>query len=203
VADEKKPRKSNAPRLRFDGGAKAIGRPRTKLEDLPENWKQIMMEEARNGGSAVAWKVKLGIGHTAYDTLIEDYEEFRSTVETCKMLSQLWHETVGRNMMVGANGNAVVWKFAMQNQFGWRDRQQLSGDPEAPIQQSVTVKNQSLSKEELIAELQARGLPTEFLKDCHGLQGCLRQADAEGRKNFEEAMKGHSQKVYGAWRKSE
>jgi hypothetical protein len=164
MADEQKPKKRrNEPRLRFDKNP--VGRPRTKIEDLPENWKQKMLDCAQGGGSTVSIMVTLGIGHTAFETLLQDSEEFRSTVESCRLLAQNWHETVGRNMMVGANGNAVAWKFAMQNQFGWRDKQQLSGDPEAPIQQSVTVKKQNLSKEELIAELRARGLPTEFLKD--------------------------------------
>lgn len=164
MADEQKPKKrKNEPRLRFDKNP--VGRPRTKIEDLPENWKQTMMDCAQGGGSTVSIMVALGIGHTAFETLLQDSEEFRTTVEACRLLAQNWHETVGRNMMVGANGNAVAWKFAMQNQFGWRDKQQLSGDPEAPIQQSVTVKKQNLSKEELIAELQARGLPTSMFED--------------------------------------
>ena len=164
MTDEKKPKKrKNEPRLRFDKNP--VGRPRTKIEDLPENWKQAMMECAQGGGSTVSIMVVLGIGHTAFETLLKDSEEFRTTVETCRLLAQHWHETVGRNMMVGANGNAVAWKFAMQNQFGWRDKQQLSGDPESPIQQNVSVAKRNLAPEELKAELEARGLPTEFLKD--------------------------------------
>lgn len=164
MAEQKKPRKSNKPRTRFEK-PNPVGRPRTTIEDLPAGWQDIMKQAAQGGASNVTLKVLLGIGHTAFETLLEDSEEFRSTVEACKMLAEHWHETVGRNMMTGANGNAVAWKFAMQNQFGWKDKNQVSGDPEAPIQQSVTVKKQNLSKEELIAELQARGLPTTFLKD--------------------------------------
>lgn len=170
MADEQKPKRGSPEGRKRMGKPRSfadnpVGRPRTTLDDLPEGWKELMMAEAQQGASQVTLMVKLGVGATAFNTLLDDYEEFRQTYEACRMLAQHWHETVGRNMMVGANGNAVAWKFAMQNQFGWRDKQQLSGDPEAPIQQSVTVKKQSLSKEELIAELQARGLPTSMFED--------------------------------------
>lgn len=164
MTEQKKPRKSNKPRQRFVQ-PNPVGRPRTTIEDLPKGWQDTMKQAAQGGASNVTLKVLLGIGHTAFETLLQDSEEFQNTVEACKMLAEHWHETVGRNMMTGANGNAVAWKFAMQNQFGWKDKNQVSGDPEAPLQQNVTVTKRNLSPSELKAELEARGLPTEFLKD--------------------------------------
>lgn len=164
MSEQKKPRKSNKPRTRFVQ-ANPVGRPRTKIEDLPEGWQDIMKQAAQGGASNVTLKVLLGIGHTAFETLLEDSEEFRNTVEACKMLAEHWHETVGRNMMTGANGNAVAWKFAMQNQFGWKDKNQVSGDPEAPLQHNVSVAKRNLTPEELKAELEARGLPTDIFEE--------------------------------------
>lgn len=164
MAEQKKTKRKNEPRMRFEQ-ARPVGRPRTTVEDLPEGWQDIMKQAAQQGGSTVSIMVLLGIGHTAFETLLEDSEEFRRTVEACRLLAQHWHETVGRNMMRGANGNAVAWKFAMQNQFGWKDKNQVSGDPEAPLQQNVTVAKRNLTPEELKAELEARGLPTDIFEE--------------------------------------
>ena len=124
-----------------------------------------MKQAAQQGASQVGLMVILGLGHTAFNTLLEDSEIFRQTYEACKLLAQNWHETVGRNMMTGANGNAVAWKFAMQNQFGWKDKNQVSGDPDAPLQQNITVAKRDLTPAELKAELEARGLPTDILEE--------------------------------------
>lgn len=161
--EESRKRQGKA-RLRFEQ-ERPVGRPRTTVDDLPQGWQDIMKQAAQGGGSTVTIMVLLGIGHTAFETLLQDSEVFRRTVEACRLLAQNWHETVGRNMMVGANGNAVAWKFAMQNQFGWKDKNQVSGDPEAPLQQNVTVTKRNLSAEELKAELEARGLPTDIFEE--------------------------------------
>lgn len=143
------------------GKANPVGRPRTTVEDLPPNWKEIMMAEAQEGGGPTAYMVKLGIGHTAYDTLVEDSEEFRNTLEACILLCRYWWESQGRNMARGADGNATVWGLNMTNRFNWRSgRNEVVGDKTAPLQHEV--KNQNLTKDELIAELQARGLPTSI-----------------------------------------
>lgn len=143
------------------GKANPVGRPRTTIEDLPDGWKEIMMSEAQEGGGPTAYMVKLGIGSTAYNTLIEDSEEFRNTIEACILLCRYWWESQGRNMARGADGNATVWGLNMTNRFNWRSgRNEVVGDKNAPLQHEV--KNQNLTKAELIAELEARGLPTSI-----------------------------------------
>lgn len=146
------------------GQANPVGRPRTTIEDLAPDWKEIMMAEAQDGGGPTAYMVKLGIGHSALQTLLTDSEEFRSTFEACILLQQYWWETQGRKMAAGADGNATVWSLNMTNRFNWRSgRNEVVGDKTAPLQ--MEVKKQHLSKEELMAELQARGLPTSIFGD--------------------------------------
>lgn len=143
------------------GEANPVGRPRTRIEDLDPNWKDIMMAEAQDGGGPTAYMVKLGIGHSALQTLLTDSEEFRSTFEACILLQQYWWETQGRKMAAGADGNATVWSLNMTNRFNWRSgRNEVVGDKTAPLQ--VDVKKQNLTKDELLAELQSRGLPTSI-----------------------------------------
>lgn len=103
--------------------ANPVGRPRTKLEDIPENWRQIMIEAAQEGGSKVEAMAALGIYKKAWATLVEDYpDEFGATVEECDILCQTWWEAQGRKMTTGSPGSAVVWKFNMQNRFNWREK---------------------------------------------------------------------------------
>lgn len=148
-------------RARALGEANALGRPRTKLEDLDPKWKEILMAEAQEGGGPTAYMVKLGIGHTAYDTLLEDYEDFRNTIEACILLQKYWWENQGKRMVTGGDGNATVYVLNMTNRFNWRSgRNEVVGDKNAPLQHEV--KNQNLTKAELIAELEARGLPTSI-----------------------------------------
>lgn len=100
-----------------------VGRPRTTLDDLPEGWHQIMLDCGQEGGSAVEARCLLGIGMSAWETLIEDFAEFRETEKTRKALCAVWWERQGRRMATGADGNATVWIFNMKNRFGWHDKQ--------------------------------------------------------------------------------
>lgn len=146
-----------------------VGRPRTKVEDLPPDWKDIMRAEAQDGGSAIAMMVKLGIRHAAFDTLLEDSVEFRETYEECLLLQQYWWENQGKRMTSGGQGSAPVWALNMTNRFNWRSgRNEVVGDPTAPLHQKVEADKRHLTKEELVAELEARGLPTKvFESDDH------------------------------------
>jgi hypothetical protein len=105
--------------------ANPVGRPRTTVDDLPEDWKQIMLDCGQEGGSAVEARCLLGIGTSAWETLLEDSEEFRVTEKTRQALCEVWWERTGRKMVQGADGNATVWIFNMKNRFGWRDKQEI------------------------------------------------------------------------------
>lgn len=99
-----------------------VGRPRTKLSELPDNWQTLMTTSAQEGASAVEIACILGIGRSAWETLIEDYEEFRATEQSCRMLCQVWWERQGRRMTTDGQGSAAVWKFNMQNRFAWSEK---------------------------------------------------------------------------------
>lgn len=100
-----------------------IGRPRTTIDSLPDDWESIMREASQEGASAVELRCLLGIGDTGWETLIADNEYFYRTVKECKALCQVWWERQGRKMSAGeAEGNATVWIFNMKNRFGWRDK---------------------------------------------------------------------------------
>ncbi len=99
-----------------------VGRPRTSVDKLPDNWKELLLEVADNGGSQLEMQVRLGLGSSGWYTLLEDSEEFRDSVDMAKQRAQIWWEAKGRELT--HNGSAVAWKFNMQNRFGWSDRNQ-------------------------------------------------------------------------------
>lgn len=144
---------------------KTMGRPRTTVKDLPKRWKRIMTAEASCGGGVTAIMVKLGITHFALNTLLEDDEDFYNTYSECLLLSKLWWEEQGRLMTAGQNrhGSAPVWFANMQNRFDWRAKNEVSGDPDRPLQ--TLNRTVTMTKEEVQAALAERGLPTTLLKD--------------------------------------
>lgn len=102
------------------------GRPRTTVADLPDEWETMMRKAAQGGASAVEIRCILGIGESAWETLIEDDDNFRRTVKECKDLCQVWWERQGRKMSAGeSEGNATTWIFNMKNRFGWKDKTEM------------------------------------------------------------------------------
>lgn len=153
-----------SPRAGEKEGERSVGRPRTTVNDLDPNWKQIMMDAAQDGDGPTGYMVKLGIGVHALETLLEDSEDFRTTYSNCLLLCKYWWETKGKEMTSGKPGSAAVWAMNMTNRFTWKsNRNEMIGDPNAPLQHNV--KKQELTKEELRAELEARGLPVSIFKD--------------------------------------
>ena len=102
-----------------------VGRPRTTTGDLPVGWENTLIDCGQEGGSAVEMRCLLGIGESAWGTLLEDSDDFRRTVKKAQALCEVWWERTGRGMATGADGNATVWIFNMKNRFGWRDKQEI------------------------------------------------------------------------------
>jgi hypothetical protein len=105
-----------------------VGRPRTTIEDLPDNWKEIMRECGQEGGSIIEARCLLGISQRGWSTLMEDSEEFRIAEKERDALCAVWWERQGRRMVGDGKGSAVVWIFNMKNRFGWRDQKDTDVD---------------------------------------------------------------------------
>jgi hypothetical protein len=134
-------------RLVADQEKRPVGRPRTTLNDLPPEWQRIVTDAGEEGASAVEIRCLLGIGDSAWDTLLEDYDEFRLTIKKAKSLCEVWWERKGREMTSGAQGNSAVWIFNMKNRFGWRDKPEEedkeSAKPE-PVNVVINVHDASI-----------------------------------------------------------
>lgn len=105
--------------------ANPVGRPRTTTADLPDDWKEIMRACGQDGGSANEARCLLGIERSAWNTLLNDSEEFRASENIRNALCEAWWERQGRVMTVNGGGSPPVWIFNMKNRFGWRDKQDV------------------------------------------------------------------------------
>ena len=108
------------------------GRPRKTLDDLPNNWKEKLLELGSRGASDVKMRVQLGgICHRTWEQLIDEYPEFCETVKEARARCQEWWEDIAQNNMLTEKGesfNATTWIFNMKNRFNWRDKSEQSHD---------------------------------------------------------------------------
>lgn len=104
----------------------AGGRPATTVHNLIDDWEEKIKEAAQGGASDAELRCILGLGKSAWYTLLETSSQFREAINICHELSEVWWERTGRSMASGGHvGNATVWVFNMKNRFGWHDKQQL------------------------------------------------------------------------------
>lgn len=126
-----------------------VGRPRTSLKDLPEDWESLVIDAAQDGASDVEIRCILGLTQTSWTTLLDDSEEFYITVKKAHDLCQVWWERHGRKMACGkADGNPTVWIFNMKNRFNWADKShtEITGKEGAPIQTQSTVSKEDIKQ---------------------------------------------------------
>ena len=110
---------------------KKTGRPRTTLAKLPDDWQAICKRVGSEGGSAAELRSELGIGRSAWETLLTDEPEFQAAVKAAEDASNVWWERAGRRLALEGGGNAAIWIFNMKNRFGWRDKPEGDDKPDA------------------------------------------------------------------------
>jgi hypothetical protein len=112
---------------------KKLGRPPTKLEDLPEGWQEDMLKLAQEGGSDVEMRAYiLGIGNDTWYGLIDREPIFQETVKKCKLLCQAWWERSGRTSLCNKEFSYTGWYMNMKNRFGWKDKAEDKNDIVVP-----------------------------------------------------------------------
>ena len=101
-----------------------MARPRTTVAKLPKGWQKLLQEAGEQGASLTEMRKVLGIGRSAWDTLMADSPEFQAAVKDAEDASAVWWERTGRRLASEGGGNSAIWIFNMKNRFGWRDAKQ-------------------------------------------------------------------------------
>lgn len=104
----------------------------------------------KKGYSEAVIAAHLGVTVITYNKW-KDKGEFRMAIEEGKVHSQLWWETQGIKAVQGQikGFNSAVWIFNMKNRFGWRDKQEITGDEDKPLSVRV-VKFSEMQEEKVV-----------------------------------------------------
>jgi hypothetical protein len=104
----------------------AGGRPKKTLDNLPKNWKQIITDIKREGGSDVEVRVALDISKDLWNRFEKEIDEFSATIKKGDDLCESWWLKNGREGIKDRTFNAVLWYMNMKNRFGWVDKTDIT-----------------------------------------------------------------------------
>ncbi len=136
------------------------GRPKKQLKDigLPENWKDIILEESAKGCSDVEIRAHLCMlggkfSHHTWDTLKDRDAEFTDTLKKGKILCQAWWEKQSRQSLDHSKNTVFEtgsWFANMKNRFGWKDKSEIGLADETA---EALAKYQSFSVADLVLKV--------------------------------------------------
>ena len=92
-----------------------------ELEDLPENWKEIMFELATEGRSMPTYIKQMGLTIRKHATLKANFPEYSEAVEHSRVLCEAWWHETGKDNLFTKGFNQGIFSMYMKNMFGWRD----------------------------------------------------------------------------------
>lgn len=119
------------------------GRPKSPL-DLPDGWKDDILNLYAEGASdveirALIWQWRGSFSDKTWNRWLEEEPEFMRTIKVGRQQAHAWWQRLGREAAAGQRKvNPAVWIFNMKNRYGWKDKQELSGNNAEPI--SITIK---------------------------------------------------------------
>jgi len=129
-----------------------MGRPGYKLEDLPSNWKDKMLEMMSEGASISELCAEFNIPKSAHRRFVSQDEEYADYYEMGKTLSEAWWSKEGRLNLSNRNFNNRMWAINMFNRFNWKFSETPKGKPEKedPKPKSSASKKTLPSESELM-----------------------------------------------------
>lgn len=124
-----------------------VGRPTAYDPEMCE-WVVRYMAE---GYSKEASAALMNISTAMFYRYVNDYPEFREAVKIGEGHSRVFWEKHGISGLYSEVFSASTWIFNMKNRFGWKDKHEMSTDPENPMQHEVKLKVDPVGFEELQA----------------------------------------------------
>ena len=132
------------------------GRPKSVLDELPDNWKEEVLSLYKKGASDVEVKAQIyqwlgSFSASLWIRWLKEEPAFSTTIKTGKMLSQNWWEKNGRTNLKVKEFNTRLWTVNMNNRFHeeWKDRREIKS-------KIIPSDLSDLSDEELDAQLTMR-----------------------------------------------
>ena len=103
-----------------------VGRPKKKLDCLPNGWQEGVVELAEQGASDVELRDYLNISDDLWYRFIEEEPEFSLTIKKASRKCRIWWEKSGRLNLDNKDFSPTLWYMNMKNRFGWADKQEIS-----------------------------------------------------------------------------
>lgn len=128
--------------------SKPIGRPKLKLEDLPQNWQSELPAMGEQGCSDVELRNYLnGICHETWERLIKEEPQFSETVKIARLKCQVFWEKQGRINLSDKDFSPTLWYMNMKNRFGWSDKKEIKQTGTPPNIQLNVIPNKTASED--------------------------------------------------------
>jgi hypothetical protein len=130
--------------------AKKVGRPKKTLAELPEGWKDDVLNAGKQGYSDIEIRVGiLDISNNLWGRLMEEEGEFWETITRARDYSQTWWLKHSRKELHNKEFNNKLYEMNMQNRYGWNKKTEV--EHSGKIESSLT----ELTNEQLDALINA------------------------------------------------
>jgi hypothetical protein len=95
----------------------------------------MLIEHMQSGYSYASFCAVIHVSDVCMDKWEKKYPEWAAAKKEAFKLCLLTWEKIGISITVGkTKGNVAAWIFNMKNRFGWRDRHEITGDPDKPLE---------------------------------------------------------------------
>lgn len=104
-----------------------MGRPKENLSSLPDNWKEVITQLYKEGGSdaeakAIICEMRGSFSNDLWDRWMLDEPNFSETIKNGRTFSEGWWLHKGRKSLENQSFSYTGWYMNMKNRFGWRDK---------------------------------------------------------------------------------
>jgi hypothetical protein len=104
------------------------------MADLPEDWKDILIEYGKKGFSAPGIYTKVMLTKKVHERFIQtepEYEEMFSYA--LDLAKSYWIDEMGAKLATDRNLNSAIYAIQVRNRFGWKqqdDQKPAAAKPE-------------------------------------------------------------------------